>query len=284
MRGAVYMMLAMAGYVCNDAMIKLVSGQLELFQAVFLRGILVSILLGLFCWFRGDFARAGAAINTPLVLRIIGELGGVIFFLTALFNMPIANVTAILQVLPLAVTLAAAFFLGEKIGWRRYGAIAIGFIGVLIIVRPGSDGFTIYALMALAAVCFVVLRDLATRRLPAVTPSVLVGFYTSIAVTVMSALLLPLQQWKPVGGLELAYLAVASLFIFVGTLFSILTMRVGEIGFVSPFRYTIMVWAIFLGVFVFNEYPDFYTLLGTAIVIIMGIYTLYRERLAAQLS
>ncbi len=282
MRGALYMVLAMAGYVFNDAMMKLVANDLSLFQAVLLRGIMVSVLLGLFAWSRGDFAKVRTSLSRPLLLRVFGELGGVVFFLTALFNMPIANVTAILQVLPLAVTFASAMLLGETVGWRRYGAIAIGFIGVLIIVRPGSEGFNIYAVMALIAVCFVVLRDLATRSLPADLPSVLVGFYTAVAVTIMSALLVPFQPWKPFGIQEISIMAAASAFIFVGTIFSVMTMRVGEVAFVSPFRYTIMLWAILLGIIFFNDYPDFYTILGSAIVVIMGIYSFYRERVISR--
>jgi drug/metabolite transporter (DMT)-like permease len=278
MRGALFMMLAMAGYTFNDAMMKLLANNLSLFQAVLLRGIIVSLLVGLFAWSRGDFAMAKSSFSLPLFLRILGEIGGVIFFLTALFHMPIANVTAILQVLPLAVTLASALLLGESVGWRRYGAIAIGFSGVLIIVRPGSDGFNFYSVMALGAVVCVVVRDLATRRLPVSTPSVLVGFYTSVAVTIMAALVVPFQPWQPFGLREMIILTAAALFVFFGTIFSIMTMRVGEVGFVSPFRYTILLWAILLGIVVFNEYPDKYTILGSCIIVIMGIYSFYRER------
>ncbi len=282
MRGALFMMLAMAGYVFNDAMIKLVSGNISLAQAVLIRGILVSVLLGLFAWSRGDFTYVKSSFSMPLMLRILGELGGVVFFLTALFNMPIANVTAIMQVLPLAVTFASAMLLGESVGWRRYGAIAIGFTGVLIIVRPGSEGFTIYSIMALIAVCFVVLRDLATRRLPVSMPSVLVGFYTAVAVTLLAAVLSPFQPWKPFGAQEISILAAAAMFIFVGTLFSVMTMRVGDISFIAPFRYTTLLWAILLGIVIFGDYPDFYTILGSAIVVVMGIYSFYRERTAVR--
>jgi drug/metabolite transporter (DMT)-like permease len=282
MRGALFMMLSMAGYVFNDAMVKLLSSSLGLFQTVFLRGMIVATLLGLFAWIRGDFSKAKTSFSIPLVLRVIGEIGGTIFFLTALFNMPIANVTAILQVLPLAVTLASALLLGEQVGWRRYGAIGIGFIGVLIIVRPGSDGFNFYSLMALGAVACIVLRDIATRRLPVGMPSVLVGFYTSIAVTLMAAIAVPFQPWHSFGLHEVSILTAASLFIFVGTIFSVMTMRVGEVSFITPFRYTILIWAILLGIVFFDDYPDGYTILGSFIVVAMGIYTFYRERAIEQ--
>jgi len=115
---------------------------------------------------------------------MVGEIGAAYFFLTALFNMPIANVTAILQALPLTITLAAALFFGDPIGWRRMSAILVGFVGVMLIVRPGAADFTIYSLYVLAAVGFVTLRDLATRRLSKETPSMLVTFITSTSIMV----------------------------------------------------------------------------------------------------
>ncbi len=282
MRGALFMMLAMAGYVFNDSMVKLLSHDLSLFQTVFLRGLIVGVLLGLFAWIRGDFAKAKTSLGLPLVLRVVGEIGATVFFLTALFNMPIANVTAILQVLPLAVTLASAMLLGEHVGWRRYTAIGIGFIGVLIIVRPGSSGFNFYSIMALGAVVCVVLRDLATRRLPVGIPSVLVGFYTSVSITILAALASLFQPWQPVGLREISILSAAAVFIFVGTIFSVMTMRVGEVSFISPFRYTILIWAIVLGIVIFGDYPDAYTLIGSLIIVIMGVYSFYRERAIAR--
>ena len=141
-RGALYMMVAMAGFVCNDTMMKLASAELTLFQAVFLRGLMASALMAALAVARGELMHRVAPVDRrTLALRAVGEIGGTICFLTALFNMPIANATAILQAMPLAVTLAAALFLGERVGWRRYGAICAGFVGVLIIVRPGTDGF-----------------------------------------------------------------------------------------------------------------------------------------------
>ena len=109
--------------------------------------------------------RPGRRDRRLIGLRCLAEIGGTVCFLTALFHMPIANASAILQSLPLAVTLGAAIFFGEPVGWRRYVAIAIGFVGVLIIVRPGSEGFNAYALWAVAAIVFIVTRDLSTRRL-----------------------------------------------------------------------------------------------------------------------
>lgn len=279
-RGALFMSISMAGFALNDALIKLISAELDLFQIIFLRGIFVSLMMGLLLRQRGGLfympSRRDAGIMT---LRAAGEIGGTLCFLTALFNMPIANATAILQALPLAVTLAAALFLGEKVGWRRYTAITLGFSGVLIIVRPGSEGFNAYALWVVAAVGFIVLRDLSTRRLSSGIPSAYVALSSSIAITAVGGLLSLTVPWQPVSAGALALLAGAAGFLFFGYLFAVMTMRVGEVSFVSPFRYSVLIWAIVLGLVFFGEVPDGWTLLGSLIVVGMGIYSFYRERL-----
>ncbi|WP_425403811.1 DMT family transporter [Hwanghaeella sp.] len=278
-RGALFMAISMAGFVCNDATMKWISGELNLFQIVFLRGLCTIVMIGALAYWRGDlFYRPDRRDARILTLRLFGEVGGTFCFLTALFNMPLANASAILQSLPLVVTLGAALFLGEKVGWRRYTAIFIGFLGVLIIVRPGMEGFNAFALWAVAAVFFVTIRDLSTRSLSRGVPSMFVTLTTAVGVTVTSGLCLPFAEWKPVEAGHFLFLGGAAVLVFIGYLFGIMAMRHGEIGFISPFRYTIMVWAILLGLIVFGEVPDLWTLIGTGIVVGMGIYTFYRER------
>jgi S-adenosylmethionine uptake transporter len=192
--------------------------------------------------------------------------------------MPIANATAILLVMPLAVTLAGAVFLGERVGWRRYTAIIVGFAGVLVIVRPGGAGFNAYALSALAAVGFLVVRDLVTRRFATGVPSVFVALATAVAITVLGALVTLFGRWVPLAGADALVLAAAAVCLVVGYLFGVMTMRVGEIGFVSPFRYTVLIWALLLGAVVFGEIPDALTFVGSVLVVGTGLYTFHRER------
>jgi len=278
-KGASLMAASMAAFVVNDALMKLASDQVSMFQALFLRGLVATSLIIVLAAWRGELR-----VSIPkrergiLALRMVGEMGATITFLTALFNMPLANVTAILQSLPLAVTLAAAVFLREPLGWRRWSAIALGFCGVLIIVRPGSDGFNEFSLIALVSVCFVVLRDLSTRRLHATIPSSFVALMTSLMVTVVGAIMIPMTEWRPVTGEGVLLLTCAAGFLVFGYVFSVMTMRVGEIAVVAPFRYTMMVWAILLGIFVFGDIPDVWMLIGASIVIGTGVYSFYRER------
>lgn len=283
LRGAGLMMAAMAAFVLNDTLMKLVSANLNLFQAVFLRGIGTTLLILAIARWQGVLRfRPARRDQRIMVWRTLGDMGQMICFLTALFHMPIANVSAILQSLPLAMTLAAALFLKEPVGWRRYTAIFAGFVGVLLIVRPGSEGFNIYSLVALTTVIFVVLRDLSTRQLDRAVPNIFVTLVTSLAVTTMSGVASVVQGWNSVAQGDLVLLAGAAFFVSFGYMFITMAMRVGDIGFISPFRYTMLVWAILVGLFVFGDVPRPLTLLGAAIIVCSGIYTFYRERKVMQ--
>jgi drug/metabolite transporter (DMT)-like permease len=286
--GAIFMMLSMAGFVLNDTMVKLVAGDLSLFQAILVRGVFASCFMALLCAFMGAFRVPGgiakALLHPTVLLRTIGEAGGTYFFLSALFQMPIANVTAVLQILPLTITLAAALFLGETVGWKRYGAIIAGFVGVLLIVKPGTDGFNGYAIYAVISTGFITLRDLVTRKMPKTIPSLLVSLVTACAITVMGAIGSLFEPWQEVTSFHLGVLSGAAAILMVGYIFSILAMRDGEVSFVSPFRYSILIWALFIGYLVFGDLPDIVSVIGAVIVVASGLFTFYRERLLARKS
>jgi S-adenosylmethionine uptake transporter len=278
-RGAGLMMIAMAAYTFNDAAMKSLAGDIPLFQAVFLRGVLTTVWLFLLGRAMGGLRfRLSRRNRNAIALRTFCEAAATYFFLTALFHSPIANVTAILQSLPLTVALAAALFLREPLGWRRIVAILVGFAGVLLIVRPGTDGFNAWSIYALIAVGFVTIRDLVVRRMSADVPSLTVAFITAASITVIAGIASLQAGWVPVDTRSGGLLLTASLFIPVGYIASVMTMRQGEIGFIAPFRYTGILWALMLGWVVFGEWPDDLTLIGAGIVVATGIFTLYRER------
>ena len=277
MKGAVLMMCSMAAFTFNDTCIKAMGSQMPLFQLLVLRGLVTSVLIF-------GLARTYGAIrlNLPakdwglIALRTAAEIGAAFFFITALRNMPIANVTAVLQVLPLTVTLGGYLFFRETIGWRRMSAILIGFLGMLLIVRPGPDGFDLYSIYAMAAVACVTVRDLSTRRMSAAVPSLTVTLAASLGVLLFSAVAGLWETWVPVTTRDAALIGGASVFIIGGYFFSVLVMRVGQVSFVAPFRYTGLLWALLLGVLVFGDWPDPLTLLGAAIVVVTGVFTLLR--------
>ena len=284
MRGALFMVGSMSAFTVNDAFMKAVSVDLPLFQSIFLRGLIVLPLLVILCKAMGQLRFNLSRRDWMLILiRTGAEMIGAILFITALFNMPLANVSAILQALPLTVSLAAVF-LGEPLGWRRLIAILIGFAGVMLIVRPGGSDFTIYSLYAVGAVLVVTVRDLAARRMSHDVPSTLAAVIAAAGVTLMAMLGLPFETWVTVDAPQLGLLAGAAVFIIGGYVFSVAAMRVGEIGFVAPFRYTSLVVALLLGFAVFGEMPKALTLIGAGIVVAMGLFTLYREQRLRRLA
>lgn len=284
LRGSLLMMASMAAFTFNDACMKAVSDELPIFQAIFLRGVATTLLLGVLAAATGAlqfrFRRADAWL---IGLRTLAELAATYFFIMALFHMPIANVTAILQALPLSITLAGALFLGEPVGWRRFSAILIGFVGVLLIVQPGAAGFSNYSIYAVVAVVVVTIRDLSARRLSPEVSSLAVALISSAAVTAGAGLATLGEVWQPLSVKGWAQLSGAAFFIIGGYVFSIMTMRVGELGPVTLFRYTGLLWALLIGLIAFGEWPDALTLAGSALVVATGAFTLLREARAKRI-
>ncbi len=277
-RGALLMMGAMCAYTFNDAFMKALADELPLFQAILFRGIGAVICLVVMCKMLGQLRFDLTAQDWKLVLlRTAGEVGGTYFFLTALFHMPIANVSAILQALPLAVSLAAAVFLGEALGWRRLTAICVGFVGVLLIIQPGGADFSFFSLYALGAVGCVTLRDVVVRRMSRDVPSVLVALVAAVGVTTMGAVGSAFTEWASFTPTSALQLAGATGFLIFGYIASVSAMRFGEIGFVAPFRYTSLLVALVLGALIFGEWPNSLAMIGATIVVATGLFTLYRE-------
>jgi drug/metabolite transporter (DMT)-like permease len=280
MRGALFMSLSMAGFTFNDSIVKLLTSNMNVAQVIFLRGAVASLLIYLLARQRRALRPLRLLLDRWVAFRIIGELGGTLTFLIGLSHIPLANASAILQALPLAVTMAAALFLSEPVGWRRWGAILAGFVGVLIIVRPGLEGFSPYALMIVGTVIFAAVRDIATRMVNAAIPSLFLSTVTAVGVTIAGLVLIgPMGGWRPVSAADFGLISLAGCLLLVGYQFIIMSMREGEISFIAPFRYTSFIWALLLGMVVFGEYPDAFMITGGSIVIGSGLYTLYRERI-----
>ena len=274
------MSASMAGFVVNDTLMKSLSGEVPQFQAIFVRGLFASSVILFLAWRSGALKfRPGPKDRTLLSWRVFSEVLTTCFFLTALFNMPLANAVAILQAATLGVPLCAAIFLGDRVGWRRYLAIGIGFFGVLMIVRPGGEGFNIYSIFALAAVATIVMRDLVTRQISRAVPGLGVTVLTSLAITALGAVGTVVGGHVPVTLPIVVVLAASSCFLLVGYYAGVEAMRVGEVGVVSPFRYTNLIWALILGLLVFGDFPDALTIVGAIIVVASGLYTLHRERI-----
>ncbi|QFT62444.1 DMT family transporter [Roseivivax sp. THAF30] len=277
-KGAGLMMASMAAFTINDAFVKAAGAALPLGQILLLRGAISICALVMLARMLGALRAVPRRDAALIALRSLAEVGAAYFFLTALLALPIANVTAILQTLPLTVTLGAALFFGEEVGWRRWAAIGVGFCGMLLIVRPGTEDFTAASVYVLIAVLFVTVRDLTTRRMSAGVPSLLVTLSAAVAVTLFASGLTLVQGWQPLsvgtGGLVLG----SAIFVSAGYFLSVAVMRVGDISAVAPFRFTGLLWALALGLIVFGEWPEPLTFAGAALVVGAGVFTLRRER------
>ena len=279
LRGAAMMAGSMACFTINDAFLKTLSEAMPLFQVLLLRGAVTSaFMIWLAVWMGLHRVQVSPRDWVRIGVRTVAEAGAAWFFITALFHVDFANVAAIMQSLPLTITLAGALFLGDKVGWRRWAAILVGFAGVMLIIKPGGEGFTIFSVYVLASVACVTLRDLMARQVSTQVPSLLIAVVAAVGVTLFAGVGSLFVEWKPLTtGAGLSVLGSA-LFVIGGYILSVQSMRNGEISFVAPFRYTSLLVALVIGAVVFGTFPDVWTLVGAAVVVATGLFTLYRER------
>ncbi|ATQ54917.1 DMT family transporter [Paracoccus yeei] len=280
LRGTMLMVLSMVAFTCNDAVMKAVTQTLPLYESVALRGMAVLALMVAAALVQGD----GLRLTVPrrdvaaLVIRTAADIVSTLLYLLALRQMALADLSAIMQALPLAVTLTAALFFRERLGWRRLSAIGVGFLGVLLILRPGTGAFDIWSAVALLSMLLIVVRDIATRYFSRQVGSGTIAFHAALAVMLSGFVLGAGEDWRMPDLPEAALLLLSAGFLTVGYLTAVATMRVGEISFVAPFRYTSLVWAILLGLALFGEWPDGWTWVGSALVVGAGLYAILRER------
>jgi drug/metabolite transporter (DMT)-like permease len=277
------MAVGMAGFTMNDTITKAVSSEMNFGQVMLVRGLFAIVLIAALAWHQGALRPLRTLLVKPVALRVAGEVGGTVSFLAAIVHLPLANTAAIFQALPLAITLGAALLFGEPVGWRRWLAITAGFVGVVIIVRPGVEGFNQFSLLALVSVIFCAVRDLATRRIPAPIPSLFITLLTTVTVTITGAVIvIPLGGWTPPSGRALGLLALAAVLLLIGYQCVIMALRSGDISAVAPFRYSALLWAMLLGYLVFGDVPDAMMVTGASIIVLSGLYAFYRERKRAR--
>lgn len=273
------MCVAMSTFTFSDAISKGISEFMNVGQYMVVRGLFAVPMIVAHGWWRGALRPPRDILHPMILLRVAGEAGGTMFFLLALTKLPLANVSAVMQALPLTVTLGAALIFGEPVGWRRWTAISVGFIGVMVIIRPGFEGFSPFALMVLLSVACCTVRDLATRNLPPEIPTLFVSTVTATVVLVLGFVMVwPLGGWAPMRASHVGWTFAAAVFLSIGYQFIIMAMREGEISLIAPFRYTALVWAMLIGVLVFSEELDLPMIAGASLVVGSGLYTLYRER------
>ncbi len=283
LRGTVLMVVSMALFAVEDVFLKLAAAQMPVGQVLMIFGAFGLLGFGLLVRGRGQRFFDPAMLNKALALRALGEAMGRLGYTLAIALTPLASAAAILQATPLVVVLGAALVFGERVGWRRILAVLGGFAGVLMILRPGFEGFMPASLWAVFGMFGLALRDLATRAAPPALSHLQLGFWGFAVLLPTGAAMLAVSGGAvvPAAGIvgALALGAVVGVAAYTAV---IAAMRTGEISAVTPFRYSRILFAIILGILVFGEWPDGMTLAGAAVVVGCGIYTVLRERRLAR--
>lgn len=280
LRGAFIMVLSMLGFAIEDMFIKLIGTDIPIGQIIFMLGTGGALCYGAMVVMKGEPLMDRAMLTRPILLRALGEIVGTLGFVSAIVLTPISSASAILQATPLVVTLGAALFLGDPVGWRRWSAILVGMLGVLLVIRPGMDSFQALSLLAVLGVLGLSLRDLATRRVPKSTSTFQLSFLAFLAL-VPASLLYMLgtgTAFAPMSGVQWLFMGAALTTGMVAYYGIVAAMRIGEISFVTPFRYARLLFAMVVGITIFGERPDLLTYVGATIIVASGIYTVWRER------
>lgn len=279
-RASIFMLLAMGTFTIGDTITKYLLTEMNSGQYILLRGIFATVAIAILAWKTGAFRHF--SLEKMTVIRVGAEILATVTYIYSLGQLSQAFCSAVFQVTPLVVTLGAVLFLNETVGWRRWLCISIGLVGVIIIIRPGMDGaesLTAVAIL-LASVIFAATRDIATRRVPKHISTLYLSMLTSVCIMfVGGALVVPMGGWQPLSMSAVIYIIIAAGLLLIGYHFIILAMREGEVSFVSPFRYSSLLWAVVLSTLVFGEAPDSYTIIGSLFVVGSGIYMVYREQI-----
>ena len=249
-------------------------------EVLFVRGVVSMICVATVLTYAHQMSWLVGALKPIVLLRATLDAIANTAFILALTHMRLADLLAVNLVSPLLLTMLMAFFFDEPVGWRRWTAILVGLTGMLVIVRPTANSFSIWALVAFAAAVASALRDLTNSRIDTQVPTLAITFVSVIAVT-SSGLILAFgigEQWAWIEPKYLGFIGLAALALSVSTPFGVSAFRNVDISVVAPFRYTVLISGAVAGYLVFNEVPDRWSLFGSSLIVGSGLYTLHRER------
>ncbi len=279
LRGSLLMVAAMAGFAVEDMFLKSAALQMPTGEVISLFGLGGMVIFALLTRLRGEAVLPPALLSRPMLVRSGFEITGRLFYALAITLTPLSVASAILQATPLVVVAGAAVFFGEVVGWRRWAAIVAGFCGVLLIIRPGWDGFDALSILTVIGLIGFAGRDLATRAAPPALSNMQLGVVGFAMLTIAGLIILVVNgDYRVPGGAGLIRVAAATVVGVAAYTALTAAMRTGEVSAVTPFRYTRLLFALILGAVVFGERPDALTLIGSAIVVGSGIYVLTQSR------
>ncbi len=271
------MVVAMAAFSVEDMLVKAITQTLPIAQILIIFGALGMLFFMLCAAIRKERVFHPAIKERALIFRSTCEIAARLFFTLALATTSLSSTSAILQATPLVVMVGAVFFFNEKVGYRRWLAAIIGFVGVLLIIRPGAESFEPASLFAVLATLGFAGRDLGTRAAPDGLSSVQLGVYGFLMLLIAGLVAwVGNAQWNPLTLMQALHLLLIAVVGVAAYLALTSAMRCGEIALVSPFRYTRLLFALLLGALVFSEVPDFLMLLGCVLIVASGIFSLRR--------
>jgi drug/metabolite transporter (DMT)-like permease len=280
LRGIIAVLIGSTAFVLNDAMVKLVSSELPSGEIIVVRGVLSTLMLVVGVIVLGAARPLRILFSPMMLLRLAAAAAATVFIVISLRHLPLATVNTVLQVTPLAVTAGAAMVYRERVGWQRWLAALTGFLGVVLIVKPGG-GFGAAAYLAMTALIFTTMRDLTTRGLPRDIPSIFVAAAGAAAITLAGFAVMPFDApWTMPSRWAWTLMTLSAACLFVANTFIIIALRTGEIAVIAPFRYAPVPLSILLGYWWWSDIPDGLAFFGIGLVLAAGLYTLNRERLA----
>ncbi|MBV8838000.1 MAG: DMT family transporter [Alphaproteobacteria bacterium] len=276
-RGMFALAGAMATFSVNDMLMKLTAQRYPLGEVIAVRGLIASLMVAAILIATGNLATVRLAGNRLLVFRTLLDGAAMVLFTSALIHMPLAELSAINLVSPLMITALAVIFFAEEVGWRRWTAIAVGFIGTLFIVKPTPAAFNAWALLGIACSFAGASRDVVTRRLDIGIPTTLISLMAAVGSTIIGAVVGLFEQWPPMAITDIGVLTISATFVAIGYFLIVIAFRGVDVAAIAPFRYTLLIWAGICGYLAFGEVPDRFALFGAALIVGSGLYALHRE-------
>ena len=282
LRGGIYMIGAMAAFAAEDALLKAASDTLPTGQILILFGLGGALLFAALALFNRQALFSAAVVSRPMLARVVFEIAGRLFYMLALTLIPLSTATVILQATPLVVVAGAALVFGERVGWLRWGAILLGMTGVLVIVQPGTEAFSVLSLLAVFGMLGFAGRDLASRAAPRSLGTSILGFYGFLAI-IVAGVLFSLWQRTPfiVPERDTALYLAAAVPVGVGAYALLMrAMRTGDVSAVTPFRYIRLIFGIALGIILFGERLTASIAVGSACIMLSGLFIIWRGKRA----
>jgi len=281
-QGVVYMLLCQLFFTANDAIVKAIMVSFNNFavltEIVFLRGVMATIFIGLLLYITNEWNLKDLAANSKLQLRGLMEALTATFFFIGLYHMPMADVYTLLNLAPILITIAGALFLAEKVGWRRWTAVLLGFLGVIIVINPTNLQFGWYFIFPLISALFIAYRDTYTKKIKKDFNVMHATFLTSLAVTIFFGVASLTTDYVSFSYYQFTLMAISAIFLIIGYFFSILTIRTTFMSTTSAFRYSTILWGMIFGYFYFNEIPSMNMIIGGIIIVCSGLFIMHREK------